>query len=127
MIALRAAALMAVSVGALGSVGLTLYAGRQNPSSLLILAFAIWVLSPFVLIVLADRLSTRWLTESRMALHGAAFAVALISLAAYAVRVMRPPKAQAAFGFVVVPPVCWFLVAGAIAAGALLSRRHSTS
>lgn len=45
---LRAAAMIAAAVGAVGSVGLTLYVGRHNPSRILISLFLIWVLSPFV-------------------------------------------------------------------------------
>jgi hypothetical protein len=126
MSALRAPARVAVLIGALGSVGLTLYAGRQNPSNLLMVAFAIWVLSPFVLIILIDSASTRWPSLFSPVLNGATLAVTLISLAAYAVRVLRPPKAQAAFVFVVVPPVCWCVIAGALA-GAALFRRRSES
>jgi hypothetical protein len=123
---LRTSARIAVLVGALGSVGLTLYAGRQNPSSLLMTAFAIWVLSPFVLIILAASISTRWSSRTRMALDRAALVVTLMSLVTYTVRVLRPPKAQAAFVFVAVPPICWLLVAGAISAAAFLSRRRRT-
>jgi hypothetical protein len=126
MSTLRVAARVAVLIGAVGSVGLTLYAGRQNPSNLLLVAFAIWVLSPFVLIILIDSASTRWPSLFSPVLNGATLAVTLISLAAYAVRVLRPPKAQAAFVFVVVPPVCWCVIAGALA-GAALFRRRSES
>jgi len=104
-----------------------LYAGRQNPSSLLMVVFAIWVLSPFVLLFLADRASMRWAFLSRPVLNVATFAVTAISLVAYADRVLRPPKAQAAFVFVVVPPVCWFLIAGALAGAAWSSRGRSKS
>jgi hypothetical protein len=125
MSTLRIAARVAVLIGAVGSVGLTLYAGRQNPSSLLMVAFAIWVLSPFVLIILLDSASPRWPSLFRPALHGATLAVTLISLVAYTARVVRPPRAQAAFVFVVVPPVCWCLIVGALAGAALSSRRQS--
>jgi hypothetical protein len=110
------------------SIGLTLYAGRQNPSSLLMVVFAIWVLSPFVLIILVDSASIRWPFLSRPVLNvlnGATLAVTAISLVAYAARVLRPPRAQAAFVFVVVPPVCWFLIAGALAGAAWSSRGQS--
>jgi hypothetical protein len=126
MSALRASARVAVLIGAVGSVGMTLSAGRQNPYPLLTAAFAIWVLSPFVLIILAGSISTRWSSWTRTALDGAALVVTLISLVTYTVRVLRPPRAQAAFVFVAVPPICWLIVAGAIAA-ALVSRRHRTS
>ena len=127
MNALRASARVAVLIGAVGSVGLTLYAGRQNPSNLLLVAFAIWVLSPFVLIILLDSASPRWPSLFRPALDGAALAVALISLAAYTARILRPPKTQAAFVFVVVPPVCWCLIVGALAGAALSFRKQSRS
>src|SRR2546426_9004798 len=44
---LRAGARIAVVAGAVGSVGLTLRAGRSTPRLLLVL-FVLWVLSPFV-------------------------------------------------------------------------------
>jgi len=127
MSALSAPARVAVLIGALGSVGLTLYAGRQNSFLLLTAAFAIWVLSPFVLIILAGSISTRWSSPARMALDGSALVVTLISLVAYTVRVIRPPRAQAAFVFVVVPPVCWLLIAGALAGAVWSSRGRSKS
>jgi hypothetical protein len=88
-------------------------------------AFAIWVLSPFVLIILAGSISTRWSSRARMAFDGSALIVTLISLVAYTVRVIRPPRAQAAFVFVVVPPVCLFLIVGALAGAAWSSRGRS--
>lgn len=45
---LRLVALIVSVVGALGSVSLTLWFGRRNPSYILPALFAIWVLSPFV-------------------------------------------------------------------------------
>src|SRR5262245_21009562 len=51
---LSASAQIAVVAGAGGSLGLMLYAGRRNPSWILLLLFAIWVLSPFVAAVLAN-------------------------------------------------------------------------
>ena len=56
---LRAAALIAVVAGAVGSVGLMLHAGRRSPRILLV-PFLIWVLSPFMALVLADAVSKRW-------------------------------------------------------------------
>ncbi len=51
---LRAAALIALLVGAVGSVGLMLREGHRNPSRLLIVLFTFWVLSPFMALVLAN-------------------------------------------------------------------------
>jgi hypothetical protein len=52
---LRAAALAAVLVGAVGSVAFMLYAGRHNPSRLLMTLFTLWVLSPFVAPCIGER------------------------------------------------------------------------
>ncbi len=57
---LRIIAVIAVVVGAAGSAGLMLYVGRANNSRILLSLFAIWVLSPFVALILANVLSTRW-------------------------------------------------------------------
>ena len=57
---LRRVALIAVAAGALGSVALTLYAGRSNNLLILKVLFTLWVLSPFVLLGLAHLLSKRW-------------------------------------------------------------------
>ena len=55
---LRAAAIIAAMAGAVGSVGLTLRAGRDTPRFLLVL-FVIWVLSPFVALTWANVASQR--------------------------------------------------------------------
>ena len=66
---LRAAALIAVLAGAVGSVGLTLHAGRHNNSRILLLLFTLWVLSPFVALVWADVVSKRWPVLTRATLY----------------------------------------------------------
>jgi hypothetical protein len=50
---LRRVALPAALAVAVASIGFMLYAGRRNPSRLLVLLFAAWVLSPFVAAILA--------------------------------------------------------------------------
>jgi len=64
---LSGAALIALLVGAVGSVGLMLRAGHRNPSRLLIVLFTFWVLSPFIALVLATwfRSVGRFLPERR--------------------------------------------------------------
>src|SRR5437867_167243 len=65
---LRAMARIAVVAGAVGSVGLTLRAGRGTPRFLLVL-FVIWVLSPFVVLAWANVVSKRWSVLTRAALY----------------------------------------------------------
>ena len=49
---LSGAALLLPVAGAVGSVGLMLRAGHRNDSPILLALFAIWVLSPFVALLL---------------------------------------------------------------------------
>src|SRR3984893_13107145 len=67
---LRAVALIAVVAGAAGSVGLMLWVGHRNPSRVLLVLFAIWDLSPFIALVLADIVSKRWSVITRATLYG---------------------------------------------------------
>ena len=57
---LRTAALIALPAGATGSVGFMLRAGHRNPSCVLLVLFATWVLSPFVALVFAIIVSKHW-------------------------------------------------------------------
>ena len=124
MIVLRRAALIAGLVGAAGSVGFLLRAG-QRTSRLLLVIMVIWVLAPFVALVLADVVSKRWTFLVRATLYGVMLFVTLGALAVYADDAVRPRQAQAAFVFVVVPLASWLLMAIAIPIAALLSRRLS--
>lgn len=72
---------------------------------------AIWVLSPFIILVWADLVSKSWSVLTRAALYGVMLVLPLASLASYGANALRPPKAQAAFIFVVVPPASWLLIA----------------
>ena len=119
---LRAAALIAVVAGAVGSVGLMLYTGRQAPLLLKVL-FAIWVLAPFILLAVAHVISKRWPVPTRATLYSVMVALTLGSLAIYTARALKPPKTQGAFVFVLVPPASGLLAAVSVAAAALISRR----
>jgi len=122
---LHAAALIAVLAGAVGSVGLMLRAGHRNPSRLLLVLFALWVLSPFIALVLANMVSKRWSVLTRAALYTVMLVLAVGSLAIYGDVALGPPRTKTAFVFVVVPPASWLLIAIAISIAALISRRRS--
>jgi hypothetical protein len=122
---LRATALAAVLVGAVGSVGLTLHAGRRNPSRLLMVLFTLWVLSPFVALVLASVAAKRWSFPTRATLYVVMLVVTLGSLAIYGDVALGPPRAKTAFFFLVVPPASWLLIAIAVPIAALISGRRS--
>ncbi len=106
---LHSVALTAVVVGALGSVGFMLWVGHRNPSRLLIGLFVIWVLSPFMALLLANIVSKRWSVITRATLYGVMLILTLISLAFYGDVVWRP-RPQPAFMFLVVPFGSWLLM-----------------
>src|SRR5438093_10253544 len=80
---LRAAALVAVPTVAAASVALMLHAGRRNSSRLLMIAFALWVLSPFVSLILANIVSMRWSVHARATLYSLMLVLTLGSLVIY--------------------------------------------
>jgi hypothetical protein len=123
--ALRAAGMFSLVAGAIGSVGFVFYYGRRNPSRLLIVLFAIWVLSPFVALFAADAQSTRGPARTRAMLYGAMLVIAVGSLATYANVTLGPPRAQGAFAFVIVPPLSWLLSGVAVWIAVVASGRHS--
>ena len=121
---LRAVALIVVAAGAVGSVALTIRAGRNTPRLLLVL-FVIWVLSPFVALAWANVRSPRWSAFTRATLHGATLVLTLASVAIYSGLVKRPAGSANAFMFVVVSPISLALLAIAVALAALFSRTAS--
>jgi len=121
---LRAVALIAVVVGAVGSVGLILWVGRGNPSRVLLGLFVIWDLSPFIGLLLAEMVSKRWSVITRATLHIVMLVVALSSLALYGDVVLRP-RPQPAFMFLVVPLGSWLFMTIVVPIAALISARRS--
>jgi hypothetical protein len=121
---LHAVALTAVVAGAGGSVGLMLWVGHRNPSRILLVLFAIWVLSPFMALLLANMVSKRWSVLTRATLHGVMLILTLGSLAFYGDVVWRP-RPQPAFVFLVVPLGSWLLMTIVVPIAALISGRLS--
>jgi hypothetical protein len=124
LIILRTAALTAVLVGAAGSISLLLRAGRSTPRLLLVL-FVIWILSPFVALGWANMAAKRWSLLTRATLYCMTLVITLGSLAVYAGRVSPPEGSSRAFGFVIVPPASWLLLAIGVPIAALISRWRS--
>ena len=122
---LRAAALVAVVAGAAGSLALMFWVGHRKEIALLLVVFAVWVLAPFVALLFADRASKRWSAATRTTLHGVMLIVALVSLAAYGVVALGPPRAKPAAVFLVIPLASWLFMTLAVSLTALLSGRPS--
>jgi hypothetical protein len=95
----RASTLAIIAIAAILSVSFTLYAGRRNPSVLLISLFAIWVLAPFAGMLLTHRLGGLNLT------------IAAVSTALYGYIALGPPRQRTASTFLIVPLASWLLMA----------------
>ena len=121
---LRATALVAALCGAVGSAGFLLRAGQRTPR-LLLAVMALWVLSPFVALLLANVASKRWSVPARATLYSVTLVLTLGTLAVYAFDVLWPRSAQPAFVFVLVPPVSWLFAAIVVPTAALVSGRLS--
>jgi hypothetical protein len=121
---LRVSALIAALAGAAGSVGLTLYAGhRVHAPRLLLVLFAMWVLSPFVALVLASVVSKRWPVLTRTTFDSLVLVLTVASLAIYSNVAFGTARPKTAI-FVLVPPTSWLLIA-IVPLAALASRRLS--
>jgi hypothetical protein len=120
---LRAGALTAVAIGAVGALALMVRAGQRTPRFLLVL-FTIWVLAPFVALGWANVISRRWSFVTRAALFGVTLVVAAGSAAIYGGSVIIAPAGSPhAFVFVIVPPVSFLLLAVIVPLAAWLSRK----
>ena len=120
---LRRIGLAATWIGAAGSLVFMLRAGRNTPR-LLLVGFVFWVLSPFVVLLWADRSAERWRETTRTALYLVMIVVAVGTLVVYGIDSVKHLRPQAAFAYVLVPPVCWILSAAGIGAAALLTRKR---
>lgn len=83
-----------------------LYAGHRNNSRLLLLLFALWVVSPFVALIWTNMVSQRSVSTVTLILTP-------VSLAIYAYVALGPPRPKIAFFFLVVPAASWLLIAAA--------------
>jgi ACR3 family arsenite efflux pump ArsB len=124
---LQRTAEIAAVVGAVGSVALTLYAGRNNNLPLLMILMSGWVVAPFVGYALARRYAGRWAASTRAVLDGIIVLVAITSLVLFAWGAFRPPASKPAAVFVAVPIAAWLLMLIGVPLTALLSRRRPDS
>jgi hypothetical protein len=120
---LRAAAQVTTIAAGIGSVALVWWVGRGNPSLFLMALFTLWVLSPFVALVIADRLSHRP-ASSRATVHCVMLIVGIASVAAYLYVAAKPPRTTPASVFVIIPMVSWGLIVTVVPIAAFMSQRR---
>jgi len=106
---LRITALIVLFAGAIGSLVLMFNSGRNQKSILLIVLFTGWVLSPFIGLFIADMISKRWLSKTRLTIHWLIILIALASLVFYS-GALNVPGTKPAFKFLIVPLISWVLI-----------------
>ena len=117
----RAVALIAIVIGAAGTIVMMLRVGHRSPFFLMVL-FMIWDLSPFVALVAADVAARGWPPVSRAILYVVTLVVSVGSLALYYSVAFGPPRTQPAARFLMVPLGAWVLMAIAVPIAARMSR-----
>lgn len=106
---LRKTSLTVLLVGTIGSLYFMFIAGREQQSILLIVLFAGWVLSPFVGLFIANRISDQWTGSTRSTIYWLILILTICSLITYS-GVLKPPGTKPAFIFLVVPFTSWLLI-----------------
>ena len=101
---------IATVVAAIGSILAMLrigFRGDATVPTLLLVLFIGWVLSPFLALLAADRVSTRWAGQPRTALRWLMLLIPLASVALYGYAALRPPSPKPASTFLLVPLGSW--------------------
>jgi hypothetical protein len=120
---LRTAAVIGLGAGAAGSVAFMLYAGQRVGAPRFLLGlFAMWVVSPFVVLAVGHVVSKRWSVLTRATLSAVTPVVTVASLGIYGAAAFGTPRPKTAV-FVIVAPASWLLTAIVVATAAFLSRR----
>jgi hypothetical protein len=121
---LQAAAMIAVLVGAVGSVALMFSVGHRAPGLLLVL-FTGWVLSMFIALAWGNKISKPWSAITRATLYVVTLVITLGSLAIYGALAFGPLRAKPGFIFLFVPGASWLLMAIVVLMVAMISGRLS--
>ena len=114
------ASLVIALIGAAGSLTLMSIAGRHQRSPVLILLFALWVLSPYAALVFVRGISMYW-GVSNTGLFSLTLTLTVGSLSIYAGVAFGYIKAKAGFIFLIVPLVSWIAIAITFVAASLTS------
>lgn len=104
---------IATVVAAIGSILAMLrigFRGEATVPTVLLVLFTGWVLSPFLALLAADRISTRWPAPSRTTLRRLMLLIPLASLALYGYVALRPPSPKPASTFLLVPLGSWLVL-----------------
>ena len=99
-------------------------AGRRQPSVLLIILFTLWVLSPFIGLLVLNNISKRWILSVRETLYWLAVVMTILSVAGYS-GLFNAPETKNAFVFLAIPFLSWVIIAVSFFIARRISRRKS--
>ena len=121
-VSLRVTALLALIVGALGSIYFVMNAGRNNNSFILKGLFLIWILLPFIALAITEAIAKHWSVVGRKTIYWLMIIVTIGSLCGYS-GIIHMPNAKNAFIFLVTPLLSLILLLIVI----LIIRKHTRS
>ncbi len=104
---MKTLASLAAVIGAATGLTAMFIVGSHQRSILLMAMFTVWVLSPFVALLLLNARAGNWSPASRATVQYATILISLAGLARYAWVVVWPLKAQPASTFLIVPFLSW--------------------
>src|SRR5215216_1610777 len=102
-------ALIVSLVGVIGSLYFMFSAGRKQNSIIPLALFTAWTLSPFVGLLISNKISTRWTAPARASLYWLMIILTICSLVAYS-GAFNTPETKNAFIFLIFPLLSWFLI-----------------
>ena len=111
--------LTALLIGAIGSLYFMFKAGSNQKSIILIGLFTVWVLSPFVGLFIANKVTSIWTAITRQLLFWLMLSLTIVSLIAYS-GLMTIPDSKPAFVFLALPFISWLVILTIF----LIARKH---
>ncbi len=106
---LRTIALTSSLIGTIMSLYFMFRAGSNQKSIVLIGLFTIWVLSPFMGLFIAHKVTSIWTVITRPLLYWLMLGLTIVSLIAYS-GLAKIPNTKPAFIFLVLPFVSWLTI-----------------
>ncbi len=124
VVRLRAVTLLATIAGAIGSISFFIFTGRRT-SPILLLILGIWMLSPFIGLIVSRWASSDWSAAARTTTYLLIIVVALGSLAFYGNVAFGSPSGRTAIPFMVLPLVSWLVILLVVPLTALVSGKKT--
>jgi uncharacterized membrane protein len=110
LVLLKTASRLVLLIGTAVSLFLVIHAGHKNASVILPLLFVIWVLSPYIGLLITIRISKVWQASSRTILHYLVISFTICCVIAYS-GILTPSDVKPAAIFLITPLLLWVAIA----------------